>query len=387
MNKRIKILIVSILIFLILGIQLSKVIAVTNNGFFYTNKEEISQGEVLEMTLDISKIKYDKFEFKLSSNLDTNNIVVNEDIKAESYNNDISINIDKSKTNLDKITFYYQVPQNSQIGTKIELVAQIIVAEEKKIEQNTVATNELNIANNTNTLNNNQVDNTNTINNTNIENTVPDTNTTESNTTEIAIEYKVVDSKQIDVKIVEKKQNNNQEKPNEQINNDKNNFPNEKENTNSFEKNDKPNNTNIQNNNETNKMSANFEVNLSTNTNKSMPSTNVQNISYSANTMNLSSMPSQAEAAVYNGSNNNYLSSLEIEGEKLNTTFNKENTTYFVQINGKIELNVKATAEDDESKIYVTGNENLKKGENKILISVTAENGDVRYYRVFVTNN
>ena len=138
---------------------------------------------------------------------------------------------------------------------------------------------------------------------------------------------------------------------------------------------------------QTNKMSENFEVNFSANTNKSMPSTNVQNISYSANTMNLSSMPSQTETAVYNGSNNNYLTSLEIEGENLNTIFNKENTTYFVQTNGKTELNVKATAEDDESKIYVTGNENLKTGENKILISVTAENGDIRYYRVFVTNN
>ena len=29
----------------------------------------------------------------------------------------------------------------------------------------------------------------------------------------------------------------------------------------------------------------------------------------------------------------------------------------------------------------------MKPGDNKILISVTAENGDVRYYRVFVTNN
>lgn len=79
--------------------------------------------------------------------------------------------------------------------------------------------------------------------------------------------------------------------------------------------------------------------------------------------------------------------SIKIEGEKLNTTFNKENLTYFVQTTGKTKLNLKVTAEDDDAKVYVTGNENLKKGNNKILISVTAENGDVRYYRVFVTNN
>ena len=374
------------MVLMILGLKISSVIAFSNNDFFYTNKGEISQGEVLEMTLDISKIKYDEFEFKLSSNLDTNNIVINEDIKAESYNNDISINIDKSKTNLDKITFYYQVPQNSQNGTKIELVAQIIVAEEKITEQNVVTTNEL-TNNNTNTVENNITNNntnSNVTNNISAENTVA-SNADETDNLATEIEYKVVENKKIDVKIIENKQKDNQGKTNEQINKD--NLPNEKENENSFEKNDKLNNTNMPNNNETNKMSENLEVNLSANTNKSMQSTKVQSISYSTNTMNISSMPSQTDTAVYNGSSNNYLSNLEFEGENLNTTFNKENTTYFVQTNGKTELNVKVTAEDDESKIYVTGNDNLKTGENKILISVTAENGDVRYYRVFVTNN
>ena len=112
MRKEINILIVCSLIFVILILQLSKAIAVTGNSFFYVNKQEISQGETLEMTLDISKVKYDEFEFKLSSNLDKDNIVINENVNIESYNNDLSINIDKSKTNLDKITFYYQVPEN-----------------------------------------------------------------------------------------------------------------------------------------------------------------------------------------------------------------------------------------------------------------------------------
>ena len=352
MNKKIKILIVSILIFIILGIQVSNVIAVTNNGFFYTNKQEISNGEVLEMTFDISKIKYDKFEFKLSSNLDTSNLVINEDIKAENYNNDISINIDKSKINLDKISFYYQLPENSQIGTNIELVAQIIVGEEKN----------------------------NTTNETNIENTVSDTN--ETNTTSTEIEYNVVDSKKIDVKIIEKKQEENQEKPNESIEKNENNKPSEQDKQNSFEKNDKS-NINISNS-KTDKISEN--MNISTKKNQTIPS-NKQTINYSSNSMNLNSVTSQVETAVYKGSSNNYLSSIKIEGEKLNTTFNKENTTYFVQTTGKTKLNLKITAEDDDAKIYVTGNENLKTGENKILISVTAENGDVRYYRVFVTKN
>ena len=386
MKKKIKIFIAIILVIITLSMQVTNTIAAkttaTNTEFFYTNKQEISIGEMLEMTLDISKLKYDEFEFKLSSNLDTNNIIINEDIKAENYNNDISISIDKSKTKLDKITFYYKVPENSQVGTKIELVAQIIVAEEKKNEKN--ATNEINsnsISTGENKITNNKEGNeSNNIANTNV-------NANEGNNLSTEIEYTVVENKKIDVKIVEMQQTSNQGKQNEQINKDKNILPNEQDNTNSFDKNNKANNTNTLNNNEANKISENFAVNVSANSTKTMTNTKTQNISYSANTMNVSNITSQTETAVYNGSSNNYLSSLEIEGENLNTTFNKENTTYFIQTTGKSELEVKVTAEDDEAKVYVTGNENLKTGNNKILISVTAENGDVRYYRVFVTNN
>jgi hypothetical protein len=90
--------------------------------------------------------------------------------------------------------------------------------------------------------------------------------------------------------------------------------------------------------------------------------------------------------AIYNGSNNNYLSSLEIEGVSLTSSFSKEKQTYFVTVEDLETLTVSAVAEDDSSKVTITGTD-LKDGENKVLISVTAENGDVRYYRIFVTKN
>ena len=86
----------------------------------------------------------------------------------------------------------------------------------------------------------------------------------------------------------------------------------------------------------------------------------------------------------YNGSNNNYLSSLEVEGVELNTSFNKEKGTYFINTNNTNGLNVIATAEDSTAKVCVVGNDNIQSGSNKILISVTAENGNIRYYRIFV---
>ena len=322
MNKKFKILTVSIIVFMIFGIQISKAVATNKESFFYTNKQEISQGDILEMTLDISKIKYNEFEFKLSSNLDINNIEINEEIDTKNYNNDITINIDKSKVNLDKITFYYQVPKDSPIGTKIELEAQLSLMKTTETEEN---------------------------------------------------EFEVVENKKININIIEEKQTDSQEKPNDKV--DKENITKEQEETNKLEKNEKQ-------NNEILKTSEYISEN------KSTPNSKSQNANYSANNTNINSaLSSTTETAIYNGSNNNYLLNLEIEGENLNTTFNKENTTYFVKTSGKTEVNVNSIAEDSNAKIYVTGNKNLKTGNNKILISVTAENGNVRYYRVFVTNN
>lgn len=356
MIKKNKLLIVITMIFIILGMQISGVIAFSENSFFYTNKTEISQGETLEMTLDISKIKYDKFEFKLSSNLDTNNIIINEEVELENYNNDISLKLDKSKNNLNKITFYYQVPKTAQVGTKIELVAQIIVKTENQDEQTLLNTNIIDSENSANTIANSI-----------------ETNSSES--IEIENEDEVIENKKIEVEIIESQQSENQEKSYKQIN--------QQDNSNLVEKNDKL-NVNTQNN-ELQKTKGNLEATSSVNSNKSLQSNKVQKADYSTNPANSSG--SKEETAVYNGSNNNYLASLEIEGETLNTTFNKENTTYFVKTTGKNELNIKAASEDNSAKVYITGNENLKTGDNKILISVTAENGDVRYYRVFVSNN
>ena len=319
--------IIFILLFTLIGIQVSDVIALTDNIFFNVNKQEISQEETLEMTLDISKIEYDEFEFKLSSNLDTNNIIINENVKVENYNNDISINIDKAKTNLDKITFYYKVPEDAQVGTKIELSAQIIIAEENEDE----------------------------------------------------MQYKSVENKKIEINIVNNKQNNNQEQTNE--NNNYNSKTQNNQDTNTFPKKEKQ---DVSISNDEKKESDNYA-----NTIKSKSSIKTQNTTYSVGTVDSGDnklAQEEKETAVYKGSNNNYLSNIEVEGENLNTIFRKDNTTYFIETKEKTYLNVNVVKEDQNSKVYITGNDNLKIGDNKILISVIAENGYVRYYKIFVTN-
>ena len=60
--------------------------------------------------------------------------------------------------------------------------------------------------------------------------------------------------------------------------------------------------------------------------------------------------------------------------------------TYFAEVENQSSVNVSVTKEDETATVCITGNDSLKSGENKILISVTAENGDVRYYRIFIEN-
>lgn len=93
------------------------------------------------------------------------------------------------------------------------------------------------------------------------------------------------------------------------------------------------------------------------------------------------------EVVKYNGSDNNYLSSLSIDGYALNKEFCKDNSNYFVTISDTSvdNINISAEAEEDKSIVCIYGEKDLKEGINKILINVTAENGDIRTYRIYVT--
>ena len=89
---------------------------------------------------------------------------------------------------------------------------------------------------------------------------------------------------------------------------------------------------------------------------------------------------------VENKSSNSYLKSLNIDGTKINPTFNKDKLDYTVVVNGDIEkINIKAELEDEKATIEGLGEKELKEGINKFEIIVTAENKEVRKYTITVT--
>lgn len=74
--------------------------------------------------------------------------------------------------------------------------------------------------------------------------------------------------------------------------------------------------------------------------------------------------------------------------QSLNKKFSKENSTYFITVEKDVSsLEIIANADDEASSVCIYGNEEIADGTSKILISVTAENGNVRNYRIYVTKN
>ena len=82
-------------------------------------------------------------------------------------------------------------------------------------------------------------------------------------------------------------------------------------------------------------------------------------------------------------SDNNYLKSLEIEGYDIK--FDREVYEYTITVGSDVDsLDIKAIPEDYRSRVEITGNENFKTGDNEVIITVTAEDGSERVYKILV---
>lgn len=348
--KKISKLVAIILIILIsVNMTISYAKSSSNTKFFTVNKTEIAPKETLEMTLNLSKINYKEFTFILSSNVSIKDINLQENVKnnVNSSKNNISIEINKDSMDLSKITLYYDIPENMKVGEKITLDAQILAS----IDTSDTKSENITAKNETKE---------------NITNEVT-TSSTKQVVQELKIEVTIVEQNSNTNKVENSEENKNAGSTPDQNNTNKNEMTNENN-----QKSDKSGSEEMTQNNSSKDNSSRVNTNAST---KAKTTSTVS-----------TTQANQTETAVYSGSNNNYLSNIEIEGIALNTTFNKENQTYFAESNGLTNVNITATKEDANAKVYITGKDSLKTGTNKILISVTAQNGDVRYYRIFLEN-
>ena len=97
-------------------------------------------------------------------------------------------------------------------------------------------------------------------------------------------------------------------------------------------------------------------------------------------------MPSTACARpTVDGSPNNKLSGLAVDGFALTPTFNRDTANYDLIVNSSVaQVTVNASAYSSSASISGTGTVDLQSGINEIVISVKAENGDVRQYVIRV---
>lgn len=143
---------------------------------------------------------------------------------------------------------------------------------------------------------------------------------------------------------------------------------------------------NEQNNNDKKDSQQNQPTMIQTKTSGLAEQTNLNNSNVNAEvkqtsvTMNKSNV----QTITYNGSDNNYLDSIGVNGENI-SDFNKTNTTYFKTVEaGTNNVDISYERDDSNSSVCIYGNSDLKTGLNKILITVTAQNGNTKIYRVYI---
>lgn len=357
MKKNLKISVIIILIFaLLIPITYSYALSIVQPNveekyFFEVSKTEVTKNEKVEMILNLDSIEYNEFIFELKSDevIENVEIVQNDEIDAEKNNNEIVMEINKEKTNVKTINLYYSIPENKEVGDTIKFIATItsIINNEKEPvgkEESEQPTEKEEIGEEEGKLS--------------IENEETENDEQKQETQSIEIEIKIVEE------INDNKEDNKPEDNKTEIQ-----IPNTDNNKQEMDNNQIPN-----------------KNNGSSTTVQKIP-TNYSNIQYNSMS-NITINNNQVPKVTYNGSDNNYLSELTVEGYTFNRAFSKENTTYFISVEKETDkLNISAIVDDDEATVTIYGNESLKEGTNKILITVTAENGDVRNYRIYVTKN
>lgn len=99
------------------------------------------------------------------------------------------------------------------------------------------------------------------------------------------------------------------------------------------------------------------------------------------NTGGNNSGTSNTSTPVKKKSNNNYLSSLTVDGYSLDKEFKKDELEYSLVVeSGTDKITVNAQLDDDKAKVTGIGEIALKEEDNKLEIKVTAENGSTRTY-------
>lgn len=298
-----KVKLISIFLIVLLFFSISFVYAENEQDeIVFAKNSEVDITENIEIILNIEKIEYSNFLVTVESDLDMDQLEETDELEVTKNSDNMQINIDKETTTLNQLTLSYKIPENYNIGDNIVF-------------------------------------------NISIKN-----NESEEEILKV-VEIKIVDKTEENNELNEITPSNNNENVNVNVND-----------------------RNINNeNNEKEQVQDNFSQNVKMSTQSSFS--------------NGTNERQNAETITYNGSSNNYLSDLYVTGYDFTESFNKDNETYFLTVNNDVSsLTTVAVPEEEKSTVKIYGNEEINVGTNKILVTVTAEDGSIRNYRIYVTS-
>lgn len=298
-----KVKLISIFLIVLLFFSISFVYAENEQDeIVFAKNSEVDITENIEIILNIEKIEYSNFLVTVESDLDMDQLEETDELEVTKNSDNVQINIDKETTTLNQLTLSYKIPENYNIGDNIVF-------------------------------------------NISIKN-----NESEEEILKV-VEIKIVDKTEENNELNEITPSNNNENVNVNVND-----------------------RNINNeNNEKEQVQDNFLQNVKMSTQSSFS--------------NGTNERQNAETITYNGSSNNYLSDLYVTGYDFTESFNKDNETYFLTVNNDVSsLTTVAVPEEEKSTVKIYGNEEINVGTNKILVTVTAEDGSIRNYRIYVTS-
>ena len=122
MSKIFKIFLVILIIISLFMVHISYAISnketEKKSSFMELSAKELAIGETLSITFNLDSIEEDVFKIQLSSNISLDKIYTNDihTIELKDNKSDISIEVDKNKMDLDKITIYYNITENLNVG-------------------------------------------------------------------------------------------------------------------------------------------------------------------------------------------------------------------------------------------------------------------------------
>lgn len=404
--KSLKIMVISLIFILIAGFsyanfEMKNMIDNLNsnsNKTVYASSSEVSPNQEFYLILNLSKIDYNEFKVRIINNSN----VVTKEVPMEAKNisvasKEVSFTVNKENISIDKMGVAYTASaEEGSLEFKIEITSLEDTLSKWKNEISTIDNALITFHETLKTLKENLEDakkmneqkseNANVVNNTVIKETTNKISNTEANTinnTESSIKT-IIDIEKIEKEIAElEKTIESHQAKKEELQNKITSYTQEKiEETITIKVEQNAEKSEVNEADFRKKIEKEFEERDMSQIKKMM-----QNVDELEGNLKMArnQISELTNTNTYQGSQNNYLSSLSITNVTFKNEFKKTNLIYFAEVDSTVkDLTVNAVPEDSSAIVTIYGNTDLKVGQNKIIISVTADDGNVKNYKIYI---